>query len=446
MFCPKCEKEVARTGSKFCPHCGGVLAAPVLVTCPKCGSASKQNSKFCRKCGFCLGEIMNIEHPEVQDETREIHAGDFKPEAGADETREMFASEFKPESGTDETVMAQTMMSCPGCGAPMQAGHKFCIVCGHKTAGSGDSFAAPGLEQYSGAKEDTVRNAKNAAPGQPSRLFSARNILWGTLILFIVAAAGAAVYAFLQGYILDRESPEAAIVYPAGGKTITLNTSGGAAKDIIEIKAEDNRRLKKVDLFVNAVPVQSFDNFGSMIYNWETDQEGDYTFYAMAQDYSGNIGKSAPLVIQVKKPVSSPAGMSTNYPMEKQAVELFVNNWIKTITDRRFNEHMACYAETLDVYYTKNSVSKSEISNNRQEMFNTFSRIDMSIYNLQVSMGSNNSATATFNKKWDCSGAETFSGEVVQRLNLKNINGRWLITSEEEIQILWAVRNGNKIE
>lgn len=446
MFCPKCEKEVARTESKFCPHCGGILAAPVLVTCPKCGSAAKQKSKFCRKCGFCLGEIMNIGHPEVQDETREIPASDFKPEPGADKTREMPASDFKPEFGTDETVMAQTMMSCPGCGAPMQAGHKFCVVCGRKTAGSGDSFTPPGLEQKTSLKEDAIRNDKNFEPSQPSRFFSARNILWGTLVLFLVAAAGAAVYAFLQGYILDRESPEAAITYPAGSKTITLNASGDAAKDIIEIKADDNRRLKKVDLLVNAAPVQSYDNFGSMIYNWETDKEGEYTFYAVAQDYSGNIGKSAPLVIQVKKPVSSPAGMSTNYPMEKQAAEAFVNNWIKTITDRRFNDHMACYADNLDMYYTRSNVSKSEISKNRQEMFNTFSRIDMSIYNLQVSMGSNNSATATFNKKWDCSGAETFSGEVVQRLNLKNINGRWLITGEEEIQILWAVRNGKKIE
>lgn len=400
------------------------------VTCPKCGCFVQQGSKFCKKCGFSLEASSNIEHPTVQDETQEMYTTDFKPEPGA-----------------TGTVMMQTVVvSCPGCNAPLQAGNRFCVVCGRKVAGSEDAFSPSYLEQNSSVTEGVDQNAKNIE-GSSSKVFSLRKVLLLILAFIIVAVSGTAVFAFLQGYILDQESPEVAITFPAGNKTITLNASGDFTRDIIEIKAQDNRKLKKVDLLVNAVPVKSYENFGSMIYNWETNKEGEYIFYAVAQDYSGNTGKSASLVIKVKKPVSNPAKMSTNYPKEKQEVEAFINNWIETIKVRNLNEHMACYADNLEIFYTASNMSKSEIFKNRQEMFNTLSRIDMSIYNLQVSMGSSNSATATFNKKWDFSGKETFSGEVLQRISLKNIDGsRWQITGEEEIQILWAIRNGKKIE
>ncbi|OPY55834.1 MAG: Double zinc ribbon [Pelotomaculum sp. PtaU1.Bin035] len=356
---------------------------------------------------------------------------------------------FCPDCGGVLAIPAVT--ACPRCGFAARQGSKFCGKCGLSLEASSDisrsAMQDEAREIYAaGCQPGLKGSAKRSGAAQTSGFFSSKRVILLVMVLVAAAALGGIAYAFLWGYVMDRESPEVTITSPAGDKAITLGTSGGTAGDVIEIKAKD-RKLEKVDLLVNGVPVKSYNHFDSMIFNWEADKEGKYTFYAVARDYCGNMGKSPPLVIEVKNPVAPPAVMTANYPnQEKQVIEAFSYNWIKTITERKINEHMDCYADNLDIYYKASNVPKSDILKSRQEMFNTYSKINMSIYNLQVNLESNNSATAIFNKKWDCSGKETFSGEVLQKLSLKNFNGKWQIIGEEEIKVLWAVKNGKTIE
>lgn len=411
ILCPECKKEIDKSNARFCPHCGASLLSVGAKACPNCGTLAGQGARFCRKCGFSL-------------------------EAYSDNGTYLGEDSF---AAPEETVtMEPVVVTCPYCGTLMQAEKKFCRKCGRQMGEPGDTSTLSNLEET-----PRIVRPVELSPKPSTRR---RIILWLIPLFVIVTVISAAAYAYLQGYVLDKQPPEVSISAPAWNKVLTLSSSGEHVKELIEIKARDNRVIKKIDLLINGVPTKATENSNTLIYQWETSKEGKYTFCAVAQDRCGNTGKSLPLMIEVKPKTEQPVtGLNDDLEKKKQEINDIVYNWVNTLREKNLNGHMDFYADVLEMYYTSPNLSKTDIYKNKEETMAKFDVIDMSISDLQINIENNGIAYAVFNKKWDARGRETFSGEVLQQLKLKNINGKWQIVGEEELKIYWVIRNGKKI-
>ncbi|MDQ0287731.1 putative amidophosphoribosyltransferase/ketosteroid isomerase-like protein [Desulfofundulus luciae] len=411
ILCPECKKEVDKSKARFCPHCGASLLSAGAKACPNCGALAGQGARFCGKCGFSL-------------------------EAYSDNETYLGEDSF---AAPEETVtMEPVEVTCPYCGTLMQAGKKFCRKCGRQMGEPGDTSTLSYLEEI----------PKIVRPVELSPKPSARRriILWLIPLFVIVTVISAAAYAYLQGYVLDKQPPEVSISAPAWNKVLTLSSSGEPVQELIEIKARDNRVIKKIDLLINGVPTKATENSNTLIYQWETSKEGKYTFCAVARDRCGNTGKSLPIMIEVKSETELPEiGLNDDLDKKKQEISDIVYNWVNTIREKNLIRHMDFYADVLELYYTSPNLSKVDVYKDKEETMAKFDVIDMSISDLQINIENNGIAYAVFNKKWDAKGRETFSGEVLQQLKLKNINGKWQIVGEEELKIYWVIRNGKKI-
>ncbi|MDH7578618.1 MAG: hypothetical protein QHH75_12580 [Bacillota bacterium] len=339
-------------------------------------------------------------------------------------------------SDTETLVLEPT---CPRCGIPVQTGQRFCRKCGYAFADSGNTATFLPVDETYRAK----------LPVRPSRASKGWKIIWLLPVLVVLCGLALAVVAYLQGYILDRQAPQVTITSPAWDKELNLNSTNDPVVEVIEVKARDNRRVESLELLLNGISIKSVKGLGSLVCKWETTLEGKYTFKAVAYDRCGNQSESLPLVINVRKsfPEQSEETVYTGEALqvEKQVVEGFLYKWVDTMRDKDLVGHMACYADNLVKYYTQYNVPKDQVYNNKMSTFARYDVIEMNIDNININFDNVDHAIATFNKQWDTRGQETFSGEVLQKLELRKINGEWLITSEEELQIYRATRNGENI-
>lgn len=81
--------------------------ASAFIDCPFCHNRLQQSSMFCSGCGKSMAEIQ------------------------AELARQAQAA---PTPVEPQVAPADGAAVCPACGAPIQAGHAFCMNCGHKLA------------------------------------------------------------------------------------------------------------------------------------------------------------------------------------------------------------------------------------------------------------------------------------------------------------------------
>lgn len=182
---------------------------------------------------------------------------------------------------------------CTKCGAPQRPGQVFCTSCGNRTAPGGG-----GPSVRTGGNEETVYypNTAPAAPKEQKNSKTLYIILAVAGLLIIMAGVGA--FCYMQGYFMDEESPKAVIISPLANKSITL-TSGQTARETVEVKATDNRAVKKVELYINDSLVKEFNKGDSYTYTWEASGPGKYVFKAIAFDNGGNKGISDQVSVSV---------------------------------------------------------------------------------------------------------------------------------------------------
>lgn len=140
-------------------------------------------------------------------------------------------------------------------------------------------------------------------------------------------------------------------------------------------------------------------------------------------------------------PSPTPGGNSTT-PVDpavvRTEVAAAVNRWVETTTSRDIEAHINCYASTLDNYYNATNVPASRVRADRTQAFTNYDVINITLANLRVTPeSSGDRATATFDKTWDFEGTRRSSGSVQQRLWLRKVNGRWLITGERDLQLYY---------
>jgi predicted nucleic acid-binding Zn ribbon protein len=156
VICPACGAGNV-PGEAFCDFCGSPLQAPEPVveavaqaepvpaaieavaapavagqpTCPVCGAAVQPDEAFCSNCGASLAQppIPPEPVPEVQPEpvAQETVAEPAEPVVAAPEPEVPVEQAAPPPAPAAAPV---SVLTCPACGAEVEAGDTFCSNCG----------------------------------------------------------------------------------------------------------------------------------------------------------------------------------------------------------------------------------------------------------------------------------------------------------------------------
>ena len=154
----------------------------------------------------------------------------------------------------------------------------------------------------------------------------------------------------------------------------------------------------------------------------------------------GNIPVSSPSMSPLPSP-RSPAPSPT--PERAAAVDeetrddviSEIDSWRDITEDMDLDALMGHYAPRVD-YYNRRGADIGFIRADKSRAFSRFTDIRMKLSNIQLTPDdSGNRITAVFDKEWAFSGERTTTGKVRQLLELKKIDGRWLITAERDLKV-----------
>jgi serine/threonine-protein kinase len=121
----------------------------------------------------------------------------------------------------------------------------------------------------------------------------------------------------------------------------------------------------------------------------------------------------------------------------RKEVGAALEGWAASTRARDLDAHMSFYADTLDPYYLKRNAPASQVRADRARAFTHYDEMDVRLSNLQITPdATGTNATVTFDKTWDFDADDKHStGSVRQQLTLTKSGGRWLITSERDLQV-----------
>jgi len=227
--------------------------------------------------------------------------------------------------------------TCPNCRADLNPGKNFCPKCGQQVSTLSDS-AVPETGDVSLKKpplkveQNHLTNSVTLSHPESKNKKLTWLIVSAISVLVVIAAVG--VWAYSQGYFMDNESPQVTITSPAYDKTLNL-TSENRVEEVIEIKATDNRKIKKVILYINDAVVKEFNEGNSYLYKWEADNAGSYNIKADVFDNKGNKATSKTIKINVLNNSSnnSSSNNSSNNPSQTNEI----TNIKATITSHYMN-------------------------------------------------------------------------------------------------------------
>jgi hypothetical protein len=139
-------------------------------------------------------------------------------------------------------------------------------------------------------------------------------------------------------------------------------------------------------------------------------------------------------------PTPTAAASPVNVAVVRSEVMKLLNGWTESSMARDLDTHMGYYADRLDTYYTRTNVSASAVRADRERAYNTYSSLDISLSNVEITPETDGErATAVFDKTWAFEGEhKATSGSVQQKLWLAKIDGRWRITGEKDLQVYYV--------
>lgn len=114
-------------------------------------------------------------------------------------------------------------------------------------------------------------------------------------------------------------------------------------------------------------------------------------------------------------------------------------SWVREELDR----HISYYADRVD-FYNDGNARRSEIRETRQEALETYSDRQITIERQAVEFPEPGRARALVDKSWEFSGRDgSWEGSVRQELILELIDGQWLITAENDLEVYESNRQEN---
>lgn len=121
-----------------------------------------------------------------------------------------------------------------------------------------------------------------------------------------------------------------------------------------------------------------------------------------------------------------------------QGIQEEINGWRSQSESGNVDGYMEHYAPIVD-YYNRSGASKAFVRADKMRAFSRYSQIRVKITDLSWTINpAGDTATAVFDKEWDFRGTGNSSGKVRQRMEFRNINGRWLITGEHDVKVYYT--------
>ncbi|MCU0239112.1 MAG: hypothetical protein MUC29_06695 [Pyrinomonadaceae bacterium] len=118
--------------------------------------------------------------------------------------------------------------------------------------------------------------------------------------------------------------------------------------------------------------------------------------------------------------------------------------WNTTNEQRKIDEHIKCYADTLDVYYKESGKDKNHVKADRIRAYERYETIDLQIDNVKISPTSENSAIAIIDKTWTFKNPKKIStGSVQQQLDFAKKDGKWFINGEQDLKVYYINNREN---
>ncbi len=162
-----------------------------------------------------------------------------------------------------------------------------------------------------------------------------------------------------------------------------------------------------------------------------------------------NTSTTAPTDSSRSTPAATPFTRNSNAdttatvaPIDKAQIQKDVsqriNSWKSAAESLDLDEFMDSYAPRVD-YYNKKGAGIAAVRADKQRAFNQYSAIKVTISNLSVTPDATGErATAVFDKEWNFTGEESYSaGKVRQQLDLRKIDGEWLIAGEKDLKLYY---------
>lgn len=119
-------------------------------------------------------------------------------------------------------------------------------------------------------------------------------------------------------------------------------------------------------------------------------------------------------------------------------VSALITQWRSDTENGDLDSQIGKYAGSVN-YYRKRGASRDFIRADKQRAFRSFDRISMDISNMDVSVSdSGETATAVFDKEWVFEGERRSAGKVRQQIDLRRVNGKWLITGERDLRVYYT--------
>ncbi|MGI8784790.1 MAG: protein kinase domain-containing protein [Acidobacteriota bacterium] len=121
---------------------------------------------------------------------------------------------------------------------------------------------------------------------------------------------------------------------------------------------------------------------------------------------------------------------------DRDQVVATLQSWVSSLRKRDLAAHIEHYDETLDTYYLKRGIDRSQVSLDRARASAQYRSLQVDLSNIAIRFEAPNRAVATFDKTWNFEGDQPSSGTVRERVWLRQVNGRWRITGERDLKVM----------
>jgi proteasome lid subunit RPN8/RPN11 len=122
-------------------------------------------------------------------------------------------------------------------------------------------------------------------------------------------------------------------------------------------------------------------------------------------------------------------------------VHAMLDQWDQALRSGNPKAIATFYAPKVDSYFGEHNVSSTDVSHSLARSAARYGKTHvLRLSDLHITPIGNDHAVATFHKRWQTSGAHTYSGETEERVTLAKQNDDWKISSEEQTRVLWTER------
>jgi serine/threonine protein kinase len=123
----------------------------------------------------------------------------------------------------------------------------------------------------------------------------------------------------------------------------------------------------------------------------------------------------------------------------KNEVLVTLNGWAAAARAHDLDAQMSYYADVVDPYFLRHSVSAAGVRANRSVAYTRFTKLDVQLSNIDIAVDqSGTSATAMFDKAYSFEGERYLSGSVRSMLWLTKSGSRWLISGERDLKVYYV--------